>query len=283
MKTPSPLAGAALVAVSAAAFGSMAIFARAAYASGANVSGVLWVRFALAGFLLLVLTPLAGHRFPRGRQLAVAAGMGAVGYVSQALAYFSALKFASAGLVALLLYLYPVLVALLAAAFLGERLNWRKAALLGLSFLGTALTIGSGSGSPLGIALGMTAAAVYSIYIVVGSRFLRGTDAVGVSAVVCVSAAAVLTVYAAFSAPSFPRDVSGWGALAAIALISTVVAIITFFAGLQRLGASRAAIVSTLEPIVTITLAAVILSEPVLPLQIAGGAMILVAAALVAR
>jgi drug/metabolite transporter (DMT)-like permease len=133
MKTNSPLFGAALIAVSAASFGAMAIFARAAYASGANVSGVLWVRFALAGALLAAMTVAMGRRFPRGRQLAVAAAMGGIGYVGQAMAYFSALNYASAGLVALLLYLYPVLVTLLAALFLGEHLTWRKGALLALS------------------------------------------------------------------------------------------------------------------------------------------------------
>jgi len=62
-----------------------------------------------------------------------------------------------------------------------------------------------------------------------------------------------------------------------------VVAIFTFLAGLQRLGASRSSILSTLEPVVTLLLAAVCLGEALLPLQLAGGAMILVAAALVAR
>jgi drug/metabolite transporter (DMT)-like permease len=283
MKTNSPLFGAALIAVSAASFGAMAIFARAAYASGANVSGVLWVRFTLAGALLAAMTLLSGRRFPRGRQLAVAAAMGGIGYVGQAMAYFSALNYASAGLVALLLYLYPVLVTVLAALFLGEHMSWRKAALLTLSFAGTALTIGSGSGSALGIALGIAAALIYSVYITVGSRFLRGTDSIGISAVVCLSAALVLSGIAGFSEPRFPADATGWAALAAIAVVSTVIAIFTFFAGLQRIGASRASILSTLEPVVTIVLAAAFLGEAVLPLQIAGGAMILVAAALVAR
>lgn len=261
----------------------MAIFARAAYASGANVSGILWVRFTLAGVLLAAMTMASGRRFPRGRQLAVAAAMGGIGYVGQAMAYFSALNHASAGLVALLLYLYPVLVTLLAAVFLGEHLDWRKGALLALSFAGTALTIGSGSGSVTGVALGIAAALIYSVYITVGSHFLRGADSVGISAVVCLSAALVLSGIAGFAEPRFPADAPGWLALAAIAVVSTVVAIFTFFAGLQRIGASRAAILSTLEPVVTIVLAALFLDEAVLPLQLAGGAMILLAAALVAR
>lgn len=261
----------------------MPIFTRAAYASGANVSGVLLVRFALAGAVLALVMIATGRSFPRGRELLVAVAMGGVGYVGQALSYFTALQHASAGLVALLLYLYPVLVSLLAAVFLGEHLTWRKAALLAVSFGGTALTIGSGTGAPLGIALGVAAAVIYSIYITVGGRFLGSVDSVSASAVVCLSAAVVIGLGAGLSPPAFPGDTTGWIALAAVALVSTVVAILGFFAGLRRVGASRAAILSTLEPVVTIGLAAWLLAEPVVPLQMVGGAMILVAAILVAR
>lgn len=283
MKSNPTFVGVALIAVSAASFGAMAIFARSAYASGADIVGILWVRFVLAGLILLVATLATGHRFPRGRQLAAAAAMGGIGYVGQAMAYFSALEHASAGLVALLLYLYPMLVSVLAALFLGDRMTWRKAALLALSFAGTALTIGSGAGTPLGIALGISAAVIYSIYITAGSRFLHGSDAIGSSAVVCLSAAAVLSVIAGYSPPRFPGSAGGWAALVAIAVVSTVVAIFAFFAGLKRVGASRAAVLLTLEPVVTIVLAAAFLGEALLPLQMVGGAMILAAAVLVVR
>ena len=90
----------------------MAIFARFAYAGGANVTGILAARFAIAGILLAALM-FATHRpWPRGRPLAVAIGMGAIGYVGQAVCFFAALNHASAGLVALLLYAYPTLLRL---------------------------------------------------------------------------------------------------------------------------------------------------------------------------
>jgi drug/metabolite transporter (DMT)-like permease len=120
LKNNPPCVGIALIAVSAASFGAMAILARSAYASGANVVGILWLRFLLAGPILFVATLATGHRFPRRRQLAVAAAMGGIGCLGQAMAYFSALEHASAGLVALLLYLYPVVTIVLAAGFLGE-------------------------------------------------------------------------------------------------------------------------------------------------------------------
>jgi drug/metabolite transporter (DMT)-like permease len=65
--------------------------------------------------------------------------------------------------------------------------------------------------------------------------------------------------------------------------VSTVVAIVAFFAGLARLGPTRTATLSTLEPVVTVTLAAVVLGEAVGPLQAAGGALVLAAVLVLVR
>lgn len=282
MTRPDP-AGLALVALSAAAFGALAIFARHAYAEGADVQGVLLARFAIAGALLALVMVAARRPWPRGRALLVAIGMGGVGYVGQALCYFTALRHASAGLVALLLYAYPTIVTLLAAAFLHEPLTRRRGVLLLAGFGGIALTLGGGHGSPLGFALGLAAALVYSVYIVVGARELKATDPLAVTTVVCLSAAATLGVASLFRDPLLPTTAAGWWAIAGIAVISTVVAILAFFAGLKRVGAANASMLSTLEPVVTVALAWLLLGETLGPLQVAGGAIVLATAVRLAR
>jgi drug/metabolite transporter (DMT)-like permease len=261
----------------------MAIFARFAYAGGADVLGVLVSRFTIAGAVLALIMVATRRPWPRGRPLAVAIGMGAIGYVGQAVCYFSALNYASAGLVALLLYAYPTLVCLLAAVFLREPLTRRVLALLAMSFIGIALTLGGGHGTPTGIALGLAAAAFYSVYIVVGARELGATDALASTTVVCLSAAATLVVASLVRAPQFPGAWWSWAAVGAIAIISTVVAVIAFFAGLKRVGPATASIASTLEPVVTVALAWLILGESLSPIQLVGGALVLVAAILLAR
>ena len=72
-------------------------------------------------------------------------------------------------------------------------------------------------------------------------------------------------------------------AVLGIALVSTVIAMVGFFAGIKRLGAADAATLSTLEPVVTFVLAAVFLDEPVTLLQTAGGAIVLGAVIALAR
>jgi drug/metabolite transporter (DMT)-like permease len=261
----------------------MAIFARAAYAGGADVLGVLIGRFVLAGAVLAAIMLATRRPWLRGRPLAAAVLMGAIGYAGQAACYFAALNYASAGLVALLLYAYPTLVCLLAAAFLGERLTRRRLVLLAASFAGIALTLGGGHGTAQGIALALGAAALYSVYIVVGTRELAGSDPVASGTIVCLAAAATLLAASLFSEPHFPGVWWGWVALGAIALVSTVVAIMAFFAGLKRVGAATASIASTLEPVVTVALAWMLLGEALAPIQLAGGFLVLSAAASLAR
>ena len=101
----------------------MAIFARHAYAGGADVTAVLFLRFLIAGVAMACVMAASRRRWPRGRNLAVLVGMGGIGYVAQSYCFFAALNYASAGLVALLLYLHPFMVTLIGSALFGHRLG----------------------------------------------------------------------------------------------------------------------------------------------------------------
>ena len=272
------------VAVSAASFGAMAIFARLAQDAGVEVTAVLFLRFALAALLMAGYMGLGGRRWPRGRNLLTLIAMGALGYVGQSFCFFSALNHASAGLVALLLYLYPFLVTLLGALFLRQRLSMGRVLAVLAALAGTALTLGGGlAGEPAGVMLSLAAALIYSVYILAGSRVLASEDPVAAATVVMIAAAVVFGGLSWQAAPRFPHDAQGWLAVLAIALVSTVIAMVGFFAGLARLGAADAATLSTLEPVVTIGLAALFLGEPMSLQQLAGGAIILAAGIWLAR
>ena len=278
------LLGALQIAVSAASFGAMAIFARLAREAEVDVTAVLFLRFTIAAVLMAAWMQLSGRRWPRGRSLVTLVVMGALAYVGQAYCFFSALDHASAGLVALLLYLYPFLVTVLGALCLRQRLDKGRVLAVIAALAGTALTLGGGlAGEPLGVGLSLAAALIYSIYILAGSRVLASEDPVAAATVVMIAAALVFGGLSWQAEPRFPHDARGWMAVAAIALVSTVVAMVSFFAGLARLGAADAATLSTLEPVVTIGLAALYLGEPLSLQQLAGGAIILSAGIWLAR
>ena len=274
------LQGALLVATSAAAFGALPIFARLAYAAGVDLYGILVPRFTFGAAVLALIALARGSRWPRGRTLLAVLAMGSLGYTGQSFLYFSALKHADASLVALLLYSFPFIVAVLAAVFLGERLDAVRIGALLLASAGLAMTIGGGKGTMMGIALALGAALVYAVYIVVGTRVLRDVDPLAASSVICAGAAASCGVLAGAGAlagagPSWPVAASGWLPVIALALVSTALAIATFFAGLRRLGATLTSVLSTLEPVVSVTLAAAVLGERISALQALGGAIVI--------
>lgn len=284
--------GIAYVVVSAAAFGAMAILARIAYAAGVDVVTLLALRFAIAAAAMLVAARWRGVPLPSGSTLGALILLGALGYGGQAASFFTALTLAPAGLVALLLYLHPAFVAVLAAIFLHERIGAAKLAALAMALIGTAFTIapavGDGSHDAMGreiatgIGFAVAAATFYAVYIVVASWLGRRAGALAMSTVVIVSAAAVFCIAAIVHGPQWPRTAAGWIAVAAIALVSTVAAITLYFAGLERIGPTRASTLSTIEPLVTVTLAALVLGETIAPVQLAGGALILAAVVVLA-
>ena len=262
----------------------MAIFGKVAYAQGIPLDSLLFLRFAIAGAVMAGWMLITRQAWPRGRSLAGLAVMGGVGYVGQSWCYFSALSHASAGLTALLLYLFPVIVTVLHAVLARRMLRPLRAAAVLVALAGTTLTIGGNvEGQALGVAFGIAAALIYALYIIVGERVTAGIGAIPAATVIMLASAvssALIVLGRGFAAPVSP---TGWVAVLAIALVCTVVAITAFFAGLSRLGAPDASTLSTLEPLATIVLAAVFLGERISFTQMLGGTIILAAAIVLAR
>jgi drug/metabolite transporter (DMT)-like permease len=275
--------GPVLIIISAASFGVIPIFARLAYNAGAEPITVLFLRFTIAAVVMNLIMVFRRTAYPRGLVLLELILLGAIAYVGESLAYFLALKMASAGLVALLLYIYPALVTALSAIFLKEHLTRVKIVALFLALSGTALTLRiTGGGSLMGILLGIAAAVDYAIYILLGSRIVRRSGPMASTTVIITSTAVVYVGIVAIHGTTYPTNSTGWIAIIAIALISTVLAFVTFFAGLKRIGPTTTSTLSTFEPIVAVVLAAIVLGETISPIQILGGILILTAVVLLA-
>ncbi len=276
--------GVAWIIVSAAGFGAMAIFAKLAYRDGVSLSTMLFLRFAIAGALLAGWGLWRGMCWPSGRNLLWLVAMGAIGYVGQSFSYFAALQYASAGLVALLLYLYPAIVVVLSALLFKRVIGKGRAWAVMIALIGTALTIGGDLHSQLpGILLGIAAAFIYSAYILAGEGVMPRVGPLAAATVVMLSAALVYGFMAFGGGLALPATTTGWSAILAIALFSTLIAILGFFKGLEKLGAADASTLSTLEPLVTLGLAALVLGESVTGLQLIGAAAILAAVIYLAR
>lgn len=268
-----------LVLVSALAFGTMAIFAKLAYDDGAGTATLLTLRFGMAG---LVLWAIVAFRRPPAlprRTVVAATGLGVFGYSVQAGCYFAALQHLDASLTALLLYTYPALV-FVGAVLLGrEHFAAIKVAALALAAAGLALVLlggGAGQLNATGLALALGAAVTYSTYILVADTVVSGADPFSLTAVVVTGAFAAVGTYTVVSGElDLTFGAGAWASLAALSLFATVVAIVTFFLGLELVGPSTASIASAVEPAATVALAAAVFGERLGLVQILGGALVL--------
>ncbi|MDO3701873.1 DMT family transporter [Micromonospora sp. C28SCA-DRY-2] len=303
--------GAALCLLSAACFGAMAIFGKLAYQAGVSPGTLLLVRFSLAAALLgMVLLarqdlrreapgppgePADRPAAARRRLLATAVGLGAVGYATQASLFFSALQLMDASLLSLILYTYPVLVTVAAVLLGRDRLTpgrggpaavrrrgrtprVPRAALVAASCGTLLVLLGAGGVSfhPRGALLAFGAAITYTGYILVADTVVHRLPPVVLSALVMAGAAGTLGARALLTGGvDLDFRMPGWFWLACIAVVSTVLAMLTFFAGLKRTGPSTAAILSTFEPVVTTGLAALTLGESLSAVQLVGGVLVL--------
>lgn len=301
--------GLLLVVVSACAFGSGALFAKPAYAAGVDWLTLLAWRFLLGAALSwawLLLRPAdlrALREIPR-RRVAVLLGLGVL-FVGNSAAYFAALETVPASLAALIVYLYPVLVAVLTIRF-GRRLEGARSwVALGMASAGVALALGgidpAAVPPPTGLLLALATPVIYAVWIVLSGRLagergerehaadgadhgVGGPGAAPAAAIMTTATAAVYWLAAALTGrPVNPAEVPGdaWFALLGIGVVSTALAVQAFYAGTRRIGAAQAALVSTVEPVYTITLATLLFGEVLTALQVVGGVLVIAAVLLV--
>jgi drug/metabolite transporter (DMT)-like permease len=292
--------GIALTVVSAFAFGSGALFAKPVYAEGVGWHPLMAWRFLVGASLAWAWLALnsrsrAGLRRMRRRDIAVAVALGVL-YTGNSATYFAGLETVSASLAALIVYIYPAIVAVISLQ-VGQPLRGRRAwGALGLALAGVALAVGNidpANAPPIeGLLLMVASPIIYSVWIVLSARLSgegrtgAGVDVAGGAAVDPMAAGAVMltataTTYwisaLALSVPVLPEQIpaGAWFGLVGVGVVSTFIAVLAFYAGAHRIGAARASIVSTVEPIWTIVLASLLFAETLGPLQLVGGAMIL--------
>lgn len=294
------LVGVALILVSAAGFGSGSLFAQPVYAAGVDWLVLSAWRFLFGatltwGWLLLSAGRRRGLRALDRRSAIAAVALGAL-YVGNSGSYFAGLETVSPSLAALIVYIYPALVAVLSLRF-GRRLEGRRAWLaLALALAGVGLSVGGidpDHAPPIaGLLLIVASPVIYALWIVLSARLAgERRDTVGEltndGAAAAPAAALMISTTAAIywsaallgGRPVLPGAIpsEAWFGLLGVGVLSTFVAIQTFYAGAQRIGAAQAALISTVEPIWTIALAAILFGVRLTPVQLAGGALILVA------
>ena len=293
----SGLAGAGLVALAAVCFGTLGPITRFADEAGVGSLAIVAWRAGIGAtamiLLLLTLRGAAGRRPVALRELPSRdrwfIGAASVANLVLNLAMFIAFVRVEIGLALLVFYIYPAFVAVASIIWFGDRLDAVRWSALGLSMLGLTLTL-TGSGDlgeldPLGLGLAFVAALAQAFYVlsarhgfarippVESAALTMGGAALGYVAIALVTGQLVaLGAPLASSQALVPVILAG--------VIGAAIPTLCFITGIRLLGAPRAAILATLEPVVGVALAAWLLNEQPTALQLVGGALILVAAVL---
>lgn len=248
--------------------------------TGVPLRTILAWRYAIAALLLLPMVfAERGPRAPRGtmtRMLLV----GGIGQGLVASLGLGALAFIPAATSTFLFYTYPAWVTVIVAARRVEPITRRKLTALLLALTGIVIMVGAPDSLPdiRGVALALSAAVVYAIYIQLIERFQKGMSPVAASLMVCIGAAAIFLAAAAFSgALTVELHRTAWIIIVILAVVSTAIAFRLFLAGIAVIGPVRTAIISTVEPIATALLGWALLSQrPAWPTWV-GGALIIAA------
>lgn len=278
------LLGIAQIAISGFSFGFLGVFGKLAFQNGLTIGELLSYRFLTATLMLgLGLALVSPSRLLVSRhQLLVCAGLGIFGYAVFSSFYFAAIHGVSVAMASLLLYTYPVLVALGAHLVFKERLTKAQTLALPIALLGLAVLLGRGlslnDSRFVPIVCGLASAFCYAGYILVSSRYQKAIDPLTSGFYVMLFATVGLF---AFHRPDLARlpaiPPAAWAVIVGIALVCTVTPLVLFLSGLQKLGNTEASLLSTIEPVTAALFGSLLLGETVQLNEGVGGAIVLTA------
>ncbi|MDP4093867.1 MAG: DMT family transporter [Bacillota bacterium] len=279
------LKGVLLIVMSAAGYGAMPIFAKSAYSAGASVQTLLFIRFLLASLCLFIYIFIKKEKIKLTlHTFILLLALGLVCYTAQSTFYFFAMKYISASLAVLLLYTYPILVYLFTHFVEKQKLNKRIITSIIITFTGIVLVMDASIGKLdlMGVLFGFGAGIVYSAYVLIGNKTANKVSPIVTSGFVTLFASiGILILGISTKTLSFHFGYTVWFSIAGLTAFSTILAIITFFKGLEILGSIKTSILSMLEPFFVIAFSCIFLGDSLSWLQAAGSVMVLTGAALI--
>ena len=268
-------AGLAFAVGSAFAFGTLAISAKLGYREGAAPTALLAARFATAAVLLVVLRLVQSRKQKPARgQIVKLAILGGVAYALESSLFFAALENASAAVVTLVFYSFPLWTSLLAIAFRLEPFRSQLFIALGLAGVGIAVIFSSPLTGTKGPLLALGAAIAVAVYFVAFQVVAKGVEPV--ASALWTSAGAALGTAAALPFVDHDLPVSALPAGLALGLASAI-AFALLYAAIARIGSARSSVAATMEPVATVVLAAIFLDETI-TWRVVVGAVLVVSA-----
>ncbi|MBU3154803.1 DMT family transporter [Clostridium estertheticum] len=274
--------------LSASAFGIMPILAKLSYRGGANTYSTLFLRFLFAAIMLFYYLKTKGISMKlTKKQSILILIIGVFGFTLTTSSLYMSYNYIGIGMASMIFYIYPSIVTILAYMFYKEKIYFRKIISLIISLMGIYILIDKASVSfnIKGIILALIAAVLYSLYVLGASnKEFKNINSYVLTFYISCASATVMFI-AAMSTSNFSIHISFYAlvAILLIAFISTVVALMAFLEGVRLIGPSKASILSTIEPIVSLILGIIILGEPISSRIIIGSIMIVLSVVILTK
>ncbi len=276
-----------LAAFAAAAYGTNPAFAIPLYEAGMNPNSVLLFRYCIGIPILAILMVARGLDFKLKRnELTPVFALGVLMALSS-LTLFDSYNYMNSGIASTLLFVYPVMVAVIMTFFFKE--SFKSSLVICFLFMGAGLMLlmrpdGDESINAYGFLLVMVSALTYAIYIVLvnGSKAVSRIPTTKLLFYVLIFGSSVfLFKIAGGTELTLPVRASGWYNLVALAIIPTVLSLACTSAAIHIIGSTPTAIFGALEPVTAMVLSVVFLGQPITAQEIAGGLLIVIATTIV--
>ena len=265
--------GVALAAGGAALFSFKGVVIKLAFAEGIGVSQLLTLRMAFSLPVYVVIGVFAWLRLkqqPSLRTYAAAAGLGVMSYCLSSWLNFEGLRYVSAQLERLILYIYPTMVAAMSWFFLKDKLTSRHVLALLLAYAGVAILFGAeidhqGPNAWLGGGLIFAGALIYAVYVTASKLVITRMGSTLFTAFGMSAAAIVFLTQSgaemAFHSPP-PVTANGYWLALVLAMICTVIPSFMIAEAISRIGPGPMSAVGGVGPVVAAWAAVMILHEP---------------------
>ena len=274
--------GALLALTSASLYGLNPFFVNVAFDNGADPYGLMTGRYVIASAILLVIrfVRIGFSDWPKAPVAIRLFLLGAIGLYLNSVCVFNAIDRMPSGLAMAIFFFYPMVVVLLGWLMYQHKPDFVVWACLATTLLGVMLTVSGVSGSEVsGVIFIVSGAIVYAVYSVLGGKVMPKTDVITGLWFVLTGAAFSFVVVWLVDVPGMPttfpwtREVI-WSTVE-ISVVGTIFGMGLFFAGMNRIGASRSSILQTFEVPVTIVNSLFLLDESMSAGQLIGAALIL--------
>ena len=280
--------GLLFVLTAAFTFSAKAVIIKLAYSYGGQISPIILLTLrmvmALPFFLaaLFILERNNSHAPLNSRDRLHLVALGVIGFYLASYLDFVGLSYISATLERLVLLLYPTLVVLLSALIFRRAITRKEAAALLISYIGIVIVFAeeltiAGANIMLGATFIFGSAMAYALYLIGSGVMVKRIGAMRFTAYAMTIACLMTLLHFSLNFDAailtLPREVYGLGLI--MAIVSTVIPTFLMNAGIQRIGANPASIISSMGPVMTLFLAYLFLGEQLSVVQSVGALLVI--------